>query len=109
MKRCLLLLLVIIFVGTTFVFAQENKTTIVKGTIEQIAEDSSYIVVSGKKIITTKELVEEAYFEIGDQVEIRAENSPQGLRLVSYEYFYGEESEQDDEAYPEENYDEDYY
>ena len=99
MKKDLALLLVIIFVGTTFVFAQGDKTTTIKGTIEQIAEDSSCVVVSGNKILTTKELVEEAYFDLGDKVEIKAESSPEGLRMVSYkyDYDYDEDSEYDDD------------
>jgi len=96
MKKHLALLLIMIFTGITFGFAQEDNSVLFKGKIEQIREDGSYIVVDGQKVLTTKELVEEAYFELGDRVEIKAENSQEGLRVLSYEYIYEEESGYDD-------------
>ncbi len=97
MKKYLALLVIIIFAGITFGFAQEDNSVLIKGTIEKIFEDGSCIVVDGQKVLTPKEIVEEAYFEIGDKVEIKAENSPQGLRILDYDYDYDEESEYDDD------------
>ncbi|MCF7908604.1 MAG: hypothetical protein K9L86_07040 [Candidatus Omnitrophica bacterium] len=107
MKKYLTLLLVMILAGTTFAFAQEDDSVLLKGKIEQISEDGSYITVGGQKVLTTKELVEEAYFELGDNVEIKAENSQEGLRALSYEYIYDEELGYDDdseEVYPDQDY-----
>lgn len=98
MKKYLAILLIIIFTGITFGFAQEDNLVLLKGKIEQIFEDGSYIIVDGQKVLTTKELVEEAYFELGDKVEIKAENTPEGLRILNYKYDYDQESEYDDNS-----------
>lgn len=91
MRRHFVLLLIMIFAGITFAFAQEDDSVLLKGKIEQISEDGSYITIDGQKVLTTKELAEEAYFELGDRVEIKAENSQEGLRVLSYEYIYEED------------------
>ena len=107
MRRHFVLLLIMIFAGITFAFAQEDDSVLLKGKIEQISEDGSYITIDGQKVLIAKELVEEAYFELGDNVEIKAENSQEGLRALSYKYIYDEESEYEDdseEIYPDEDY-----
>lgn len=80
-------------------FAQNEKEEIVKGTIQEIAKDGSYIVVDGKKIITTKEFLEESYLEVGDNVEITAQMTKNGLEAVDYRYIYEEEPEFSDYEY----------
>ena len=96
MKKYLALLVIMIYAGIFFGFAQEDNSVLIKGTIEQIFEDGSCIVVDGQKVLTTEEIVEEAYFEIGDKVEIKAEKSSEGSRILDYKYDYDEESEYDD-------------
>jgi hypothetical protein len=87
MKRIVPIVLLVVFSCAFPVFAE----TTVKGTIQQIADDGSSLVVDGKKIITDKDFIDEAYFEVGDKVEIVADETPQGLKARSYEYIFDEE------------------
>lgn len=105
MRKYLVLSLIIFFAGMVLGYPQEDEIIIVKGTIEQIADDGSYIVVDGKKLITSQELIDEAYFAAGDPVEIKASGSPEGLRLLSYEYIYEDEVPEGDDNIGEINYD----
>lgn len=106
-KNILVSLLVSVFVFSmlSFVFAQnsapvagENKEenqVVVRGTIVEIAQDGSYLVVdeNGKKtkFLTSKEFVENEYLEEGDLVKAYGKPSEQGLKLVDYMYDYGED------------------
>ena len=90
-----LIFILFIFIATTFAYAEGNK--VIAGEIEKIAEDGSYIVVSGQKISTTETFIEDAYFEIGDKVKIEVvtpddKTSPQA---VNYEYDFDVESDED--------------
>lgn len=76
-----------VFLNTAF--AQETK--IIKGTVEQIAEDGSYFVVKGEKLLATKDFLDEALLEIGDDVEITAEVTKEGLKATNYNYIFEEE------------------
>ncbi len=58
----------------------------VSGVIREIDSAGGYIVVDEEKIITTPELVEEAYFDIGDNVTIFIEDTAAGPQAVDYEY-----------------------
>lgn len=90
MKKFLFFLL--IFAVGWSVYGQNSK--IISGIVEEVFEDGSYIVVSGQKIITTKEFVEEAYFEIGDKVKVSVvfESDSEVPLAVDYEYDFSEES-----------------
>lgn len=72
-------------------FAADDTQTVVKGKVESIAADAGNIVVAGQKISVTKEFLEDAYLDVGDEVEITAKKTPQGLEAVNYEYVYEEE------------------
>jgi hypothetical protein len=72
---------------------QENKDTIVKGTVKEIAKDGSYIMIDATKINTTKEFLEDAYLEVGDKVEITAKQDKDGLSAVDYNYIFDEEQD----------------
>ncbi len=64
---------------------------VVKGVIKEIANDGSYVIVNDTKILTTKEFLEDSYLEVGDNVEITAEKTDQGLKAKSYNYIFEEE------------------
>ena len=72
--------------------AEAVKDEIIKGTIKEIAEDSTYIIVDDTKIATTKELIDDAYFEVGDKVEITVEKTGAGLKAVNYNYVFEDEN-----------------
>jgi len=73
--------------------ATDQQVT-VKGTVEEVAEDGSYVIVSGTKIMTTTEFLEDSYLEEGDKVEITADKTPEGLKAASYKYLFFEEEEE---------------
>jgi len=103
----LLFLFAICFTG--YIYAQEAGDEIVKGVIEEVAQDGSYIIVNKQKINTAKDFVDEAYFEVGDKVKIEVKSSAQGLEAVDYEYIFDEEAVMENEGVvPDENYDSDY-
>ncbi|MBN1794853.1 MAG: hypothetical protein JW844_07820 [Candidatus Omnitrophica bacterium] len=102
--KYLVLLLSVFLVATscTLSYAQEAKEgedVIVEGTVEAIAEDGSYIVVNKTKIMTTPEIVDEAFFELGDTVIITAEKTEAGLNLLDYEYVFADEAEDEADMY----------
>lgn len=85
------------FIFTNFVFAQQESVMAVQGTITEIADDGSYMVVNSKKIYTDTDFVEEAYLEVGDTVKIEVENSEKGLQALSYEYIFDDEEDYEEE------------
>lgn len=122
-KKCLFLAIIFVFTFAVLGFAQQAQAPaekaqapvqeaatapqaaqeVVKGTIKEIAPDSSYIVVDATKILTTKEFLEDSYLEVGDKVEITAEKTQQGLKAVDYNYVFEEETEAPiEKALPEE-------
>lgn len=70
----------------------------ITGKIEQIAEDGSFVVVNGSKIITTQEMVDENYLMEGDEVIVNTEKTDQGIKAVSIDFA--------DEGNDEEDYEE---
>ncbi|MCM8823833.1 MAG: hypothetical protein NC822_04060 [Candidatus Omnitrophica bacterium] len=69
---------------------QEEQVTI-KGVVQEIAEDGSYIVVEGQKILTNKEFIEDAFLALDDKIEVIAVNTPEGLKAVDCNYIFEEE------------------
>jgi hypothetical protein len=69
----------------------EPKEKIIKGIIKEIAADGSFVLVNDTKIFTTKQFLEEAYLEVGDNVEITVAQSSSGLTAEDYNYIFDEE------------------
>ena len=72
--------------------ASEKEKIVVKGTVEKIAEDATSIVVNGTTLLTTRELVEDVYLEVGDKVEVTAEKTDQGLKAQDISFFFEEDA-----------------
>jgi hypothetical protein len=72
---------------------QKTAESKIKGTVKQIAADSTYIIVDGTKIFTTKEFLEDSYVEVGDKVEITIEKTEMGLKATSYDYVFDDEED----------------
>jgi ribosomal protein S1 len=70
---------------------EANKDNIIKGTVKEIAEDGSYLVVNDTKIAATKEFLDDSYLEVGDKVEITVEKTATGLKATNYNYVFEEE------------------
>gem|GEM_PF-2800626 len=68
----------------------QRDTTIISGTVREVANDKSYIVIEGTKILTTPEFIEETYVEIGDKVRISVVKTPQGLKAEECSYVFDE-------------------
>jgi len=64
------------------------KARVIRGVVDEVAPDGSFIVVSGTKILTTRVFLYESFIEKGDEVEITVKNSAQGLEAVDYDYTY---------------------
>lgn len=80
---------------------KEEGPVVVKGTITEIGQDGSFIIIvdddtNATKFTTTPEFLEEAYLEVGDRVVISAVPSEQGLKIVDYDYLFDEEPETND-------------
>lgn len=71
--------------------AQMSTEETLKGTVKEIAADGSYMVIDSTKILTTKELLEDSYLEVGDKVEVIAEKTDAGLKAKSCNYIFEEE------------------
>ena len=76
--------------------AADEAAQTITGVVETVADDGTYIIVSGTRITTSPELSEEAYFEEGDKVKISATSSGDELQAVDYEYIYEDEDEEGD-------------
>lgn len=93
MRKYFFSLLACILLFSILCFSQEkNNLIVVKGTVETIAADGSYIIVDGKKILTSKEFIENYYLEPEDAVEVMAENKEEGLTAVDCQYIFTEEN-----------------
>lgn len=66
---------------------EENLVTI-RGMVQEIAADESFIKVEGKKILTPPGFIQDSYIEEKDIVEIIAQVSPHGLIAQDYDYIY---------------------
>ena len=76
---------------------KKNKVT-VNGIIIEVPENGEYILVDDgtvkTKFLSSKDFIEDAYLETGDKVKLYGEESSQGIKLIDYEYIYGEDSDQ---------------
>lgn len=90
------------------VYAQEEapdtmqQPETITGTLQEISEDGSYIVVDGSKIIMPQMLMEDFYLEVGDKIEVFIKNTDKGIEAEDYEYIY-EEGEDTGGAYDDED------
>ena len=93
MKQIRLLCAVVIglFLFSGLCVAADEAAQTISGIVETVADDGTYIIVSGTRITTSPELAEEAYFEKGDKVKISATSSGNELQAVDYEYVYEDE------------------
>ena len=89
----------------------------IKGKINEIAADGSYILVDNLKILTSQDFLTESYLEVGDSVEIIAEDTSDGLKAIDYYYvfedldddFWSKEQDESEKPLGEENEDEEAY
>jgi hypothetical protein len=79
-------------------FAEEDNSIIIKGKVEKIAGDGSYIVVNGEKINTTQDFLDDAYIEAEDKLELACRKGKQGLEIVDYDYIFGDDIECGEES-----------
>jgi hypothetical protein len=90
MKKYLIISLILAFAIVSLSFAQSNPNK-VKGKIEKIAENGSYIIIEDTTILTTQEFLDNAYLEVDDEIIITVEKTKEGLQAVDVEYIIVEE------------------
>lgn len=71
--------------------APAAKELLVKGNVEEVAVDGTYILIAGTKVLTTKEMIEDAYVEVGDKVEASVQDTADGKKLVNLKYIFDDE------------------
>ncbi len=115
MNKFLRVLFIWFFIASVGGYTEATDTSEISGVIEEVADDGSYIVIGGTKIGTTRDFLDGAYLEKGDNVKIFTEQTDQGMQVMDYEYIfddvsweYGDEydtglnPEDTEEVYPEE-------
>ena len=85
-----LLGMICVLVAPVCVGAQDGQTSVISGTVEQIAEDGSYVVVSGQKLVTSKDFLDSSYLEQGDEIKVTVKSTDQGMEVVDFEYNFEE-------------------
>jgi hypothetical protein len=70
---------------------QPAEALLVKGNVEEVAADGTYLMIAGTKVLTTKEMIEDAYVEVGDKVEASVEQTADGKKLVNLKYIFDDE------------------
>ena len=58
----------------------------ISGVVDEVAQDGSYVVVSGNKIMIPMDMVEYFNIEKGDQVEVIVEEVNGVVQAVDYDY-----------------------
>lgn len=84
---------------------KQEPPVVTRGKIIEIDKDGSYIIIKDNqnkvKFFTTKEFIDNAYFEVNDEVEFIGENTGQGLKLIDYNYIF--EENEDTRIFPSDN------
>ncbi|MEW6087157.1 MAG: hypothetical protein AB1498_02520 [bacterium] len=73
--------------------SKEKARQKVTGKITEIAADDTYLKIGDKKIITDKVFLNDSFIAMGDNVEIIAEETEEGLKALDYKYIYEEGSD----------------
>ena len=97
MNKYFIIFLVSLFSLSILSFAEVGDKKTIVGEIEEISENDGYIIVDGQKIITPSDFLEEAYFDVGDKVEITVEETDEGLEAVDYNYIFDDIPEMQDQ------------
>ncbi len=104
MKRCIILVLVVGLLSFGFSFAQDmgmdmdasiDKEMVIKGSIDEISEEGSYITVNGKRILVSADFLDSFYLDEGDGVKITAQKDEKGIKALDWEYIPSEDQDQD--------------
>lgn len=95
LKVILTMILFLSFSPLSFSQEKETKEEVassdlkeIVGIVEEISEDGSFLIIDRQKVLTTQEFLDESFIEVGDRIKVFGEESPQGLKIVDYEYLY---------------------
>ena len=95
MRQCIVGVMAAVLLMATVALAQEE--IVIRGTVQEVAADSTYIMVNGQKILTDAAFLEDSFIEVEDDVEIIAEKTDKGPRAVDYDFIIedlGEDTEE---------------
>ena len=81
---------------------------VVKGKVTEVAEDESYVVVDGTRVLTPEEFLEYNYLEVDDEVEITAEKTGENLVAKECEFMFEDYLYEGDNEYNDEYGSDDY-
>jgi len=69
-----------------FLSAEEETANTLKGTVQEVAEDGSYIVINDEKMMIGDGLLGYTNMEAGDEVELVLEEIDQQKVVVDFDY-----------------------
>jgi hypothetical protein len=72
---------------------KEKTKQEIRGMITEIAENGTYLKIGEKKIITSKQFLNDSFLAVGDNVEIMGEETPDGLKALDFKYIYEESND----------------
>jgi len=98
MKAFSRFLMIVFFLGG-ICFALYAQSQLIKGTVDEVSEDGSYIVVDGRRVELSYSVQREASFDVGDKVELNVDFSGSTLEATDYDYIF------EDYTYDSENLD----
>ncbi|MBN2482618.1 MAG: hypothetical protein JXD21_00275 [Candidatus Omnitrophica bacterium] len=90
-------MLLICIIPFSIIVGAESQTQSVKGKVEGIDFPEHTLIVDGQRFFITPELIQYAYLEVGDMVELIVENTENGQEVVDYFYIFDEDMAQDTE------------
>ena len=66
--------------------AQEENIKLIKGVVQEVAADGSYLILNDQKMLIDEEIAEYMNMEAGDEVEVSVEETGQGITIMDFNY-----------------------
>ncbi len=93
-KYSLLVLVICSLLCVPVLFAENQKEQSIKGKIEKVIPQENTVILNGKEFFITPELIEYAYLEEGDIVELIVVQTENGQEVIDYFYIFGEDEDE---------------
>ena len=71
---------------TMNVMAQDDQTRSITGTVAEVAQDNSYVILNNEKMVISEEVLEYMNIEAGDEVELIIKETEKGKTVVDFNY-----------------------
>ena len=88
MIKRILVIMVIFLLAAGYVgsVSAEEDMSLIKGTVQQVAPDKSYVVLNEEKFLIDAEIAEYMNMEVGDDVEVTVSQKEQGKVIMDFNY-----------------------